>query len=320
MAVTAGRLWPDFARWAGLSLLADLGMLILAFALDAHYLESAAAASERLYAQIQRVRRGGAAAATLGTSGTVRFSLPSLPWWGGIGPMAWRQMLAVPRSRATLVFLIILVPLLAIPLFPGVSDASHDRKIPVFLGGQVIAMTIFMSGLFAFDFRGDVERMDMLKTLPIAPVPLAIGQLVTPALFISSIQAIALGIMAATVKPETAFRFAVALPFVIPFNFLLCGVDNLLFLYFPSKTVNVSPGDFQSMGRYALLNLARFLVLGMTLGVATVLALAVYFISSSIAAALALGWLVLAGFAAALVPFIALAFRRFDVARDTPPE
>ena len=74
------------------------------------------------------------------------------------------------------------------------------------------------------------------------------------------------------------------------------------------------------MGRYALLNLARFLVLGVTLGVATVLALAVYFISSSIAAALALGWLVLAGFAAALVPFIALAFRRFDVARDTPPE
>ena len=29
--------------------------------------------------------------------------------------------------------------------------------------------------------------------------------------------------------------------------------------------------------------------------------------------------IVLAGFAAGLVPFIVLAFRRFDVARDTPP-
>src|SRR2546421_3158100 len=136
--------------------------MVCAFAMDVQYLGSPAAASERLYANVQRVRAGGAAAASLRVSGPVRFSLPSLPWWGGIGPMAWRQMLAVPRSRATLVFLIILVPLLAIPLFPGVSDASHDRKIPVFLGGQVIAMTIFMSGLFAFDFRGDVERMDML--------------------------------------------------------------------------------------------------------------------------------------------------------------
>ena len=45
-AFTAQRVWPDFVRWAGLGLAADVGLLMVVFALDAHYLESAAAACE----------------------------------------------------------------------------------------------------------------------------------------------------------------------------------------------------------------------------------------------------------------------------------
>jgi hypothetical protein len=322
LALTAPRLWPDFAQWAGSCLLVDAVLLVLAFVMDVHYLESAAAASERLYAQLQRVRTGGAAAATLRVSGPVRFSLPSLPWWGGIGPIAWRQMLAVPRSRATIVFLCFLVPLFAMAFIPNLRAAGGEHfNISVFLGGQIIAMTIIMSGLFAFDFRADIGRMDVLKALPIAPVPLVIGELVTPVLFVSLIQAVALGVIVTTaVKPDAAVHFALALPFAIPFNFLLFAVDNLLFLHFPTKVLNVSPADFQAMGRYALTNLARFLVLGLATGVAAVAGLVVHLIANSALAALVTAWVLLAVFGATLVPFIALAFRQFDVARDTPPE
>jgi len=45
-----------------------------------------------------------------------------------------------------------------------------------------------------------------------------------------------------------------------------------------------------------------------------------YFLAGqSPVAALFASWLVLAALAVGLVPLIALAFRRFDVARDTPP-
>src|SRR5207302_1030963 len=81
-ACTAERLWPDFALWGGLSLAADLGLVVLIFALDVHYLESAAAAGERIYAQLQRMRRGGATSAMLGNSGRVRTRVPTLPWSG----------------------------------------------------------------------------------------------------------------------------------------------------------------------------------------------------------------------------------------------
>ena len=46
----------------------------------------------------------------------------------------------------------------------------------------------------------------------------------------------------------------------------------------------------------------------------------VHLITNSALAALVTAWVLLAAFGATLVPFIALAFRQFDVARDTPPE
>jgi hypothetical protein len=56
------------------------------------------------------------------------------------------------------------------------------------------------------------------------------------------------------------------------------------------------------------------------LGTAALAAAVVYFLAGSRwVPALAVAWLVLAGAGAGLVPFIALAFRRFDVSRDTPP-
>src|SRR5262249_41657746 len=156
-------------------------------------------ASERLYAQLQRLRTGGAAAVVLRGSGTARSWLPMLPWWGGIGPVAWRQLATVPRSRSTLVILLMLLPLVALPLL-GARQQNIDLRLglAVSLGLQVSVMTLFVTPLIAFDFRGDLDRMEVLKTWPIAPVSLAIGQLLTPVLLVCLIQWIALAVIAMT--------------------------------------------------------------------------------------------------------------------------
>jgi hypothetical protein len=107
---------------------------------------------------------------------------------------------------------------------------------------------------------------------------------------------------------------------VIPFNFLLIGSENLVFLVAPSRSMTPTPGDFQAIGRLMLLYLAKFVVLGLVGGVSALVAVPVYFLTGrSMPAALTTAWLVITGFAAGLVPLIALAFRRFDVAREIPP-
>jgi hypothetical protein len=321
-AFTAEQFWPDFVYWASLSLAMDLGLLLVVFALDAHYLESAAAASERAYAQLQRVRSGGAAAAVLHSTGTARSWLPMLPWWGGVGPVAWRQLATVPRSRSTLVIVLMLFPLVILPALRGMQDGNEAvLGLAVPLGIQVFVMTLFLTPLIAFDFRGDLDRMEVLKTLPIAPVALVIGQLLTPVLLLCIVQWGALAIIAASLDRAAVLQAAAgAAALIVPFNFLLIGLDNLLFLFFPARALTPTPGDFQVMGRLMLTYLAKLVIVGLTAGAAALVAVLIYYLlDHSLAAALAAAWLVLLGFGVGLVPLIVLGFHRFDVARDTPP-
>jgi hypothetical protein len=321
-AFTAEHFWTDFARWGGLSLALDLGLLLVVFALDAHYLESAALASERVYAQLQRLRTGGAAAVVLHGSGKARSWLPMFPWWGGSGPVAWRQLAAVPRSRSTLVILLMLLPLLALPVLGG-SAAEVDRPsgLALPLGIQVGLMTLFLTPLITFDFRGDLDRIEVLKTWPIAPGPLVIGQLLTPVLLVCLFQWVALAIVAATWDRGAVMETILTVSlFVVPFNFLLIGLDNLLFLLFPSRAMTPTPGDFQMMGRLLLTYLTKSLGLGLIAAAAALVAVPVYLLlDRNLTAALAAAWFVLAAFAIGQIPLLVLAFRRFDVARDTPP-
>jgi hypothetical protein len=320
-AFTAQCVWPDFVRWGGLGLIADVGLLIVVFALDAHYLESAAAAGERVYAQLQRLRTGGAAALVLSGSGSARSWLPMLPWWRGIGPVVWRQLTTVPRSRSTLVILLMLFPLVGLPALSGrQGNTEAHLGLTIALGAQIGALTLFLTPLIAFDFRGDLDRMDVLKSWPIAPIPLVLGQLLTPVLLICLVQWIALAAIATTLERSAVQATLGAAALVMPFNFLLIGLDNLLFLLFPSRVMTPTPGDFQVMGRLLLTYLAKLTILGLASGTAALIAVPAYFLlGHNLPAALAVAWSVLAGFAVGQVPFIALAFRRFDVTRDTPP-
>ena len=87
-----------------LSLDAETGSLergksadFLVLKLDADYLEAAAAVSQKVYEQLQRIRQGGGLSMPA-TRGAARLRLPGLPWLGGAGPIAWRQVLISLRT------------------------------------------------------------------------------------------------------------------------------------------------------------------------------------------------------------------------------
>ena len=49
-----------------------------------------------------------------------------------------------------------------------------------------------LTPLLTFDFRGDVDRLDVLKALPLAPWRVALGQLLAPTLILSAVQGLVL--------------------------------------------------------------------------------------------------------------------------------
>jgi hypothetical protein len=323
---TAEHVWPDFIMGAARCLAVNAALLGIVFLLDAQYLEAAAAASERSYARMQRVRSGGAVTAVVGT-GRPRFGLPSLPRWGGVGPLAWRQLTTAARSlRPVIIFLAVFGLIVGGSwLALGAIKEGDVQAGGWFIGSIVLGMTVAMlTPLLTFDFRGDIDRMDVLKALPLPAWRMALGQLLAPTLILSVVQLLVVGMVQALWGGVEALLAAVAL-FALPFNFLSFGLENLMFLWFPARPAPAAPGDFQMMGRQTLMMAAKLAALMLVIvpaavaGVAVGLAATWLFNADPIPPALAVGCLVMTGLAAGVVPLVAQAFRRFDVSRDTPP-
>ena len=54
---------------------------------------------------------------------------------------------------------------------------------------------------------------------------------------------------------------------VVPINFVLFALENVLFLLFPARQMAATPGDFHALGRQFLTLFARTLVLAPTIAV-----------------------------------------------------
>lgn len=303
--------------YAFLGALVDLGLVGVVFALDAQYLEAAAASSARIYVRLQRLRGRNIDAGEGATGRRARFGIPDLPWWGGIGPIFWRQLTAALRGLGRVVVVLAIVGMVLVPVLLG-GDLD-TAALPFLLMGGVLWLTIFLTAVVPFDFRGDVDRIAVLKTLPLPAWRLAIGQLLTPVVLLSVMQWLALAGIAAASNVSERFVLACA-AFALPFNFLLFGLENLLFLLFPTRLMAATPGDFQAIGRNVLFLMGKMLGLGIVMSIALAVGFATWALTGyNVTAGLLAAWPVVALAGLALVPLIAFAFARFDVGRDTPP-
>jgi ABC-2 type transport system permease protein len=320
-AFTATRWWPDLVESATLAALVNVALTGLVFALDAQYLEASAVASARIYARAQRLRRGGLGSGEgLRRGGKVRLGLPMPPWMGGIGPLAWRQLTTALRGADRLLLLfIILGTVLAAPLAATMRE-DQQMVLPI-LGFLVLWLTLFLTTMMPFDFRGDIDRLALLKTLPLPAWRLAVGQLLAPVLLMTALQWVGLGVAAATAPPREWLLAGclTCAAFALPINFLLFALDNLMFLLFPTRLMAATPGDFQALGRNVLFMVAKMIALIAVALAALIAWVVAYYVSGeSVVIGLIAAWPVVAVSAVALVPFVAWAFILFDVGRDTP--
>ncbi len=310
-AYTAAHLWPDLLQWAGLAALVNLAMVGVVFALDTHYLEASATASARIYARMQRLRRGGMGAGEgLRRGGKVRVSLPMPPWLGGVGPIVWRQLTTALRGAdRLLLLLLILGGALVAPMLANLHDDQENMLLV--MGPGALWLTLFLTTMLPFDFRGDIDRLAFLKTLPLPAWRLAIGQLLAPVLLMTVLQWTGLVVVVGG-SPPTEWLLPSCLAcaaYVLPINFLLFALDNLLFLLFPTRLMAATPGDFQALGRNVLFMVAKatgLVVVGLA---AFIVGWAAYNVSGgNRLIGLTAAWPVVVVSAAALVPLVAWAF------------
>ncbi|MFO0926624.1 MAG: putative ABC exporter domain-containing protein [Gemmataceae bacterium] len=299
------------------ALAVNAALVFLVFTLDAHYEEAAAATSARIYARIQRLRgKNAEVTEAAGPRRKRRWAVPVFPHLGGVGPIVWRQMVAGVRGLGRIV-LVMAVMTAALLLSFGREKLDEQELVLVMLGILTVWMALFLTNLVPFDFRGDLDRIAILKTLPIVPWRLALGQLVVPTLLLSALQG-GLFLLAAVRWPGQLPVLLVAGVLAIPYTFFLVAMDNLLFLLFPVRLMAATPGDFQALGRNVLLSMGKLFGLGVVGGVAALGWVVLALVTGDQWASLVAAWLVFFLAGAVLVPLVGKAFEWFDVGRDTP--
>jgi len=216
-----------------------------------------------------------------------------------------------------LVFIAILLPGAAI-LFALRDNPVRMRESLFFAQGFALYLSIFLSPLIAFDFRGDVDRMDQLKTLPTPPVALVIGQVLTPVLIFTIPQWIGFGASALWLGGVGLEYWAVT-ALAMPATFLMFGIENLLFLLFPTRATVANPADFAAFGRQILLMLTKIVGVVATVGASSLVGFAAFaLLGTGRVVAMIVTFACATGFASLLVPLMVVAFLRYDVARDSP--
>ncbi len=316
-AILARNWFPDLLCWAAGAAAIDLGLLGLILRLDADYLEAAAGASQKLYERLQRARRGGGLALPSSKNAT-RLRVPPFPWIGGAGPIAWRQLLLAIRTSRYLLFAFL--PL-AVMLLVGAFTMKRAGQAPEVVSSAGIAFLAYMTFIFTMQlpwaFRGDIDHIDFLKTLPVTLLALATGELAGGTLLLAAIQFVVLGSLLATgVNPIVV---VVAAAFVLPLDVLLFAINNLLFLIYPVRMGQTGSVDFQQMGRAMLFMLLSFLILIPALGIPAAAGGIAFFVSGLYWPAFAVtSWFALVAELPLILILLAWTFERFDPSIDTP--
>lgn len=314
-SIAAETLVPDFLVWASAALAINLALTVLVLLLDANYLESAAVASEKRYEAVIRARQGQTL--TIGSARLARWRFAPFPWLGGAGPTAWRQTLQFLRSSPRLIII-----LLSVAVFAGpglLASRSDTADLTPWLVGMVAWVSFFLSSVIPTGFRADLDQMDALKTAPLSPLALVVGELLPAAILITLLQTLVLGGAAAFGVANQAAYLIAAIGFAFPVNLLLVTTENLLFLHYPARTVPASPGDLQFMARQILMLFVRMMLVLTICGIAGAAAGLAWLAGLTYWPLVAiLGWSVLMVEVLGLILATKSAFTRFDPSLDMP--
>jgi hypothetical protein len=313
----------EFARWIGLCLLLWFAAFELTARLPVDFRELSLATSADVARRLRRLRSGGAG---VGGSQAEKLALGwRVPWLLGrspFGAIAWLKLVAMMRkARGTVLFSVLVVAFVAIGsplLFP-----MRGPEGELYGAGMIAAVgSMYLAAGLRFDFRQDLELMDLVKTWPVASTRIFVATILPEVLLISVLLATAILARAALAgfQPELV-PILLFQPLV---TFAWIAVDNAVYLYAPVRYTPGQEGALQHMGRSLLLLLLRMTLLGATLLVAGGPATALVMGADSLGLETGTAWFVALSYAwfVLLALDVGLSFgggwvlRRFDVARD----
>jgi len=304
---------------ASLALIAAMVALVLSF--DVAFTERSLAVGQRMQRRLSRVlsTRGGDGDAAPRAAPRFRPRALRVPLPGRAGPLAWRQATELLRTPRALVGPLVFGAVWLVAMFGGMRAAAGDTDAG---RTSVLATALLMPVIFGnpvpFDFRRDLDRLAYLRSLPLRPTAVALGQLFPAAVFFAVFELLVLlGAAVLTRAVPPAWLGAVAV-LVLPVAWGAAAVENLLFLVLPYRVGPDGRAGAQFLGKALLLMVLKVL----TLGVLAVAGFAAWWgvemLTGSMTASIGAAALVMFIPCVPLTWLVGRTFARFDLTRDAP--
>ena len=226
-------------------------------------------------------------------------------------------MLAMRTSRQVILTSVILFAFFAAWTVASVAWPAGAGPMSFAAVDMLAYLTLLFSFQLPWSFRGDIDHMDFLKTLPVRPLALAAGELAGGIAVLSAMQLLAVVCFWAAGMSRSLLLAVVT--FAVPFDTLLLAINNVLFLIYPARFVPSGTADFQFMGRAMLFMVLEMLALLPCVGLAAGIGGLAYFASGSSWIVFGIAtWVVLVLELPLFIGALAWAFERFDPATQTP--
>ena len=150
----------------------------------------------------------------------------------GMGAVAWRQLLGAYHYRMTLAISLGIPAILCwCPLF---LDANPEATLVSVVGGLLFYSFLLLPSALVLDFRRDIDRFDVLKSLPVSTFWLVVGQLATPIILATGFQTVVL-VVATMFSSIVWSQATLAGLILVGFNLLIFTGENLIFLLSPYR-------------------------------------------------------------------------------------
>ncbi|MDC0935839.1 hypothetical protein OAS39_06105 [Pirellulales bacterium] len=230
--VTAPVLTPAVAGWLGFAIGGAIVLTAVIFRLYRSAVESTAKRERREFLREHAAGRSvrvdnGAAPARHGA-----LRLPRPRRLAGIGPLAWRQSLGARRKLGGLLTALSIPA--ALSLLPVCAPVSADGALLSVAAGLSFYTFLLLPSALRFDFRRDVERLVMIKKLPIPNWAIVAGQVFAPVAIASTFQTAVL-LVAYFVRAASPGLLIAAVFLLTIMNVLIFLLENLIFLWYPHR-------------------------------------------------------------------------------------
>lgn len=184
------------------------------------------------YQKTQEAELTGSAERDAKSSADVMALWPRIARLGGVGPIAWRQWHFARRHWGSLsVGLGVPALLASLPLLiPG----DGTGKFLTVFGGIVFYSFVLLPAALKLDFRRDFDHLALMKSLPLRPLAVVVGQLTVPVVLTWAFQVILLT-LAAVICQVSWDLAAGCILFLLPVSIFFTALDNLIFLLYPHR-------------------------------------------------------------------------------------